>query len=108
MQTVWPHIAASLHPNDRPAPQAWQSCYETKYAIARLLQPQRIFEIGVRTGYSALAFLRAVPTARYLGIDANRNSHGGMRGAINHARKLLAEYDAEVHELSSAQCAASL
>lgn len=43
-------------------------CYDEKYRLALLLRPASILEVGVRAGYSAAAFLAAVP-ARYLGID---------------------------------------
>ena len=105
--SFWPQLVTVLHPNDAPLPSSWPRCYETKYAVASLLQPRTIFEIGVRTGYSAFAFLRAVPTARYLGIDANGDTHGGFCGAIEHARKLIEPYEAEVREMTSAQFATS-
>lgn len=40
-----------------------------KYAIASVLQPKSICEIGVYSGISALCFLLASPDATYLGID---------------------------------------
>jgi len=40
-----------------------------KYAVAKVLQPKRICEIGVYCGVAALAFLGACPTAEYAGID---------------------------------------
>lgn len=107
MSTVWRELSAALHPSDQPPPPTWADCYSTKFAVAHLLQPRRIFEIGVRAGYSALAFLRAVPTARYVGIDSNRDEHGGFCGAIEHARGLLAGYDAMILEMSSAQFSSS-
>ena len=44
----------------------WIAYYRLKWAVARVLQPQRILEIGVRFGYSAAAFLNACPNATYL------------------------------------------
>ena len=102
---IWPKLSAALHPADRPSPPSWCRCYETKFALATLLQPKTIFEIGVRAGYSAFAFLHAIPTASYLGIDANGDTHGGFRGAILHARQLIAPFQAEVHEMTSAEFA---
>jgi 2-polyprenyl-3-methyl-5-hydroxy-6-metoxy-1,4-benzoquinol methylase len=64
----------------------WVHYYRTKWAIARYLQPTSILEIGVRYGYSAQAFLHACPNASYLGLDADSNTHGGVRGAIHWAR----------------------
>jgi len=40
-----------------------------KRAVARVIQPKRIIEIGVGLGVSALAFLDGAPNATYLGID---------------------------------------
>ena len=40
-----------------------------KRAVAAAISPERITEIGVGLGISALAFLDACPTAAYLGID---------------------------------------
>jgi hypothetical protein len=46
--------------------EVWVPYYRTKWAIVPVLQPKTILEIGVRFGYSALAFLNACPRARYL------------------------------------------
>lgn len=108
MTSVWPVLLDALHPVDRPPPATWRSCYETKFALARLLQPRRMLEIGVRAGYSALVFLLAVPEASYLGIDANSETHGGFQGAIRHARRVLEPFHAEVREQSSAAYAETL
>jgi len=40
-----------------------------KWAVARVLRPHRIVEIGVGSGMAAFAFLDAVPTAEYWGVD---------------------------------------
>ena len=66
-----------------------------KWAIASVLQPKSILEIGVRYGYSALAFLNASPSARYLGIDLDVAAFGGSVGAIDWARKACSKYQAE-------------
>jgi hypothetical protein len=42
-----------------------------KYAVAEIIQPGTIVEIGIGAGTSALAFLHAVPGAMYIGIDDN-------------------------------------
>ena len=102
---IWPQLSAVLHPADHPSPSSWCRCYETKFALATLLQPKTIFEIGVRAGYSAFAFLHAIPAASYLGIDANGDTHGGFHGAILHARQLIAPFQAEVREMTSAEFA---
>ena len=66
----------------------WVSYYQTKWAIARVLEPKSILEIGVRFGYSAAAFLNGFPSAEYLGIDLDADSFGGTRGAIEWAKKI--------------------
>jgi len=73
----------------------WVSYYRLKWAIARVLQPKSILEIGVRFGYSALAFLNASPSAQYLGIDLDVPTFGGSVGAIDRARKACSQYHAE-------------
>lgn len=44
-----------------------------KYAVARVLDPKTIVEVGVRGGISALSFLSACPEARFTGIDNGRD-----------------------------------
>jgi SAM-dependent methyltransferase len=73
----------------------WVSYYRMKWSIARVLQPKTILEIGVRFGYSALAFLSASPSSRYLGIDLDLPTFGGSAGAIGWARKACCQYQAE-------------
>jgi len=73
----------------------WVSYYRGKWAIARYLQPRRILEIGVRYGYSALAFLDACPSAEYSGIDLDTDLCGGTRGAIAWARDHSRQYRAD-------------
>lgn len=55
--------------------------YDYKYRIVSMIQPKSIVEIGVRFGYSAAAMLSASPEASYCGIDADNQSHGGVKGA---------------------------
>lgn len=66
----------------------WVPYYRLKWAIARVLQPKTILEIGVRFGYSAAAFLDACPDAAYLGIDNDSDTFGGHQGAIDWARRI--------------------
>ena len=75
--------------------EEWISYYRLKFAIVRLLQPKSILEVGVRYGYSAIAFLQASPSAKYLGIDADRENFGGQPGALEWARQITEPYDAE-------------
>jgi SAM-dependent methyltransferase len=73
----------------------WVPYYRLKWAIARVLQPRRILEIGVRFGYSAAAFLNACPGATYLGIDNDSDTYGGYKGAIQWARQITSGADAD-------------
>jgi 2-polyprenyl-3-methyl-5-hydroxy-6-metoxy-1,4-benzoquinol methylase len=73
----------------------WVSYYRTKWAIAHVLKPKSILEVGVRFGYSALAFLDAVPSARYTGIDIDSALFGGTVGAIEWARNACKQYQVE-------------
>jgi 2-polyprenyl-3-methyl-5-hydroxy-6-metoxy-1,4-benzoquinol methylase len=74
----------------------WVPYYRMKWAIATVLQPQSILEIGVRYGYSARAFLAAAPRAKFVGIDLDSDRFGGVRGAIDWARESLRNYDCEL------------
>lgn len=73
----------------------WVPYYRLKWAIARTLQPRSILEIGVRFGYSMLAFLDASPSARYVGIDLDSSAFGGSVGAIEWARHAAKGYRAD-------------
>jgi cyclopropane fatty-acyl-phospholipid synthase-like methyltransferase len=86
------------HPADplRDRFAAWVDYYRLKWAIARILQPQSILEIGVRYGYSAHAFLDAVPQSRYVGIDLDCTAAGGVKGAIDWAAQILAPFQTEL------------
>ena len=68
--------------------------YLVKYEICRKQNPKFIVEIGVRSGYSALVFLQACPTARYVGIDWGQMDDGEAHLAW--ARKLLEPYNATI------------
>jgi SAM-dependent methyltransferase len=74
----------------------WVPYYRMKWAIALVLQPQSILEIGVRYGYSARAFLEAAPGAELVGIDLDSDRFGGVKGAIDWARGNLRDYDCEL------------
>ncbi len=73
----------------------WVSYYKTKWAIARALQPKSILEIGVRYGYSGMAFLDACPSAKYVGIDIDSEQFGGAKDGISWAKKITANFSAE-------------
>jgi len=82
---------------DDPAKQRfdeWVEYYKLKAAIAQVLEPKSILEIGVRFGYSAAAFLHGSPAASYLGIDNDSDTFGGTPGAIQWARQMLRDKQA--------------
>jgi len=75
--------------------------YQIKYNIIQRFNPKTMVEIGVRTGYSAHTFLSAVPGMKYIGLDANNNTHGGQNGPWTWwAEKILseAEFNFEIIE----------
>jgi SAM-dependent methyltransferase len=73
----------------------WVDYYRLKRAIASVLEPTSILEIGVRYGYSAMAFLDGSPKASYLGIDLDVNTFGGTKGALAWARQITRGFSAE-------------
>ena len=76
----------------------WLDYYRLKWAIAKVLQPASILEIGVRYGYSARAFLDAAPTAHYVGLDADLPAFGGHPGALAWAAQSLKDFNIELLE----------
>lgn len=50
---------------------------KNRYAVAKVLQPKTIYEVGIGWGVSAHAFLAGYPEAKYLGID---NGEMGVDG----------------------------
>jgi SAM-dependent methyltransferase len=74
----------------------WLDYYRMKWAIAKVLQPVSILEVGVRYGYSARAFLDAAPTARYVGLDADLPAFGGHPGALAWAARSLENFNVEL------------
>ena len=76
--------------------EAWKPYYNMKYHLCKFLAPTSILEIGVRYGYSAVAFMNAVPKAKYIGIDNESADPGGVLSAVEYARELLKEYNAEI------------
>ena len=73
----------------------WVECYRLKRAIANVLRPGSILEIGVRYGYSAMAFLDGSPGSRYLGIDLDADTFGGSKGALDWARGAMCALPAD-------------
>ncbi|AFY58271.1 methyltransferase, cyclopropane fatty acid synthase [Rivularia sp. PCC 7116] len=75
--------------------QDWVNYYKLKWSIANVLKPNSILEIGVRFGYSAVAFLEAYPSAKYVGIDLDTDFFGGVKGGINWAKKITKPFNTE-------------
>jgi len=75
--------------------------YRAKYAVAQHIAPAHIAEIGVRAGYSAFALLSAAPDAIYTGYDLDQGTYGGGHGCLDHARKLLAGFNATIRTQDS-------
>ena len=67
-----------------------------KYAVAAVLQPRSICEIGVGSGVAGLAFLRACPRARYLGIDDETDSRLFGFDFVGRAQHVLSDFDAKI------------
>ncbi len=65
----------ALPVGDRYDDELFQQYFADYCGVARRYQPKRIFEIGVRFGYTAIAFMLALqslpdaPEAEYMGID---------------------------------------
>jgi hypothetical protein len=66
-----------------------------KYAIAKIIRPISILEIGFRYGYSAITFLKASENATYLGIDNGSDTFGENKGAGSWAKQITKDYNAE-------------
>jgi hypothetical protein len=104
----------NIHPMDRPKWQAsyeeYNALYKTRYDIAHKIQPKIICEIGVRMGYSALAFLQAAPKAFYVGYDNYQGEHGGCSREMGlvWASKILSEYDHIINPACDTQKTTSL
>lgn len=73
--------------------------YAIKHEICKQQNPKTIIEIGVRAGYSALAFLTACPDAKYIGIDFERLPEGKIY--TEWASNLLKPYDFEIWKLNT-------
>lgn len=88
---AWADLVGRWYPNDPfKCIDASRQYYETKWRIAQRLGPGSILEIGVRAGYSAYIFLRAVKSdAIYLGIDSGLCDAESGNAYLEHARGLL-------------------
>src|SRR5215472_10399340 len=74
---------------------------QVKNGIAKWINPNRICEIGVSSGISALAFLDACPNAEYVGIDNRFEEQMRDVQLVDRAIELLKSYKAKVHILDS-------
>jgi len=63
--------------------------YEVKARVAAWVRPQRVVEIGVRAGYSALAFYMGFPFRAFIGFDLDEGTMGGVQGYLAHAQARL-------------------
>lgn len=70
-----------------------------KYAVASVLQPRRIVEIGVGLGVGARAFLEACPSAQYIGYDNEQD----VPGSIEKAKNTLALFNADIIKISDSR-----
>jgi predicted O-methyltransferase YrrM len=97
---AWKFLREHVCPKDRRTARKFEEFvpyYDVKHQLAGEFRPKRILEIGVRAGYSALAFLSACPKATYLGLDAENGKHGGQGGPWTWwAEKLLAPFRATI------------
>ena len=97
-QSCWYDFRSTAWPQDPLAYRFDESIpyYRTKWAIARTLLPGSILEVGAGSGYSAMAFLDACPTARYLGIDPAREALQPVPWeALRWARQVTRSYRAD-------------
>lgn len=96
--TWWDGLRALWMPGDRIEPtEARRRYYHAKRRVVGRVRPTFIAEIGVRAGYSAWAMLDAAgPDCRYWGIDLDQGTHGGIPGALDHARQILAPWGADI------------
>src|SRR4030095_4935046 len=78
-----------------------------KREVAKILQPKKIVEIGVGIGISALAFLDAIPTATYIGIDNDSEADKDfpitpstfVAGLIDNRAKIILKDSAKIDRL---------
>lgn len=81
----------------KPRFDEWVEYYRLKSAVAAVIQPKTILEIGVRYGYSAAAFLHGAPQAHYTGIDLDIDAFGGGGGGLEYARGILPRSATLIH-----------
>jgi predicted O-methyltransferase YrrM len=93
----WETITAHWVPDDPYQPEpGTEEYYRVKHALADYTRATSICEIGVRAGYSAVAFLTAGHATRYVGIDMDMGTDGGVAGYIEYARATIPQYAKEM------------
>lgn len=106
-ESAWIIPSEAICPKDQKSLnryEQYKGYYAVKHAIAREVAPKRILEIGVRAGYSALAFMTACPKAEYVGVDAETGKHGGEGGPwMWWAKTLLKGFNVNLYKLDSQQ-----
>jgi hypothetical protein len=81
------------HIRHRDATEEYRIQYACfKYAVAKVLNPETMLEIGVRFGCSALAFLNACPNMKYIGLDNERDSNVDGHNYLHFARQSFKKY----------------
>jgi predicted O-methyltransferase YrrM len=93
-QFNWQEILNHWVPGDpyQPEPQT-ENYYRTKFAVAEFLKPKTLCEIGVRAGYSLAAFLQAGTIEKYIGIDYNQGTEGGVVNYVYYAKQMLTRHN---------------
>jgi predicted O-methyltransferase YrrM len=92
--------------NDHSFFSKWKPYYENKFKIISELDGiEKIAEIGVRAGYSAKSFLKAHPSAKYVGFDYYGHDGWGFgitnEILIKSAKSLLSSYDFEIRKVNT-------
>jgi hypothetical protein len=86
----WAKLKAQWVEGDPDTPEDWHGrYYETKARIAHWIKPTRVVEIGVRAGYSALAFHMGHPYSEFYGLDLDEGGWGGVAGYLEVAAPRL-------------------
>jgi len=86
----WDRLLAQWVADDPYQPEdGTPEYYRVKAAVAAFVQPQRVVEIGVRAGYSALAFHMGHRFHSFIGFDLDQGTMGGVQGYLAHAETRL-------------------
>ena len=91
----WTIPKSAICPKDSKMLDEWEAVqhyYGVKHALAKRADAMRILEIGVRRGYSALAFLSARPDAEFIGIDNLSGTYGGTGDCYDWATRILGQF----------------